>query len=318
MCEAVRFYERWVNGSELRVVELASGRMPQSGPASTPPQPADEGAPVQLQLEPDEGSSAGLPSLDAAALAPISHVLLHGSMATRDACDFSDVDVAVIVDDANDYPLDAHRAAITELRRLLRAVFGRDALMHHGLMFFAGSGLQRYDEQFLPVATLRCARVLHGPRELRLRVVNAPEGSFNTTLRSSARSLRKHIQERDFLKDDYALKRMLSGSLLMPARALAADGRHVYKRDSFYMARDMFSTREWEFIARCEGLRALWARPAAPVLARGVPAKSHPRLRNLVDARMAPRLNVRRLSQRMIDGLTVSANAFLDRVEAIA
>lgn len=320
MCEAVRFYEHWVNGQGLRVVELAAGRMPKDAPSALSAERAEEGTPLELHLEAHDGGSGSvsLPSLDAEALAPISHVLLHGSMATHDGCNFSDVDVAVIVDDLHGYPADAHHAAVAELRRLLHAVFQCDALMHHGLMFLGASALQRYDEQFLPVATLRCARVLHGPRELRLRLHDAPPGSFGGTLHGSAQSLRRHVMRRDFLDNDYRLKNMLSGSLLMPARVLAAKGEHVYKRDSFELARPMFSARDWEFIARCEGLRALWLRPPAPVLERGVPQRSHPRLRQVLGARMAPRLNVRRLSKTMIDGLISSATAFLDRVEAIA
>jgi hypothetical protein len=318
VCDAVRFYHHWVNGEQLRLVQLAAGRMPAAGPQ--PPSPALEGAgtPIELDLDAHDGDPVALPALDRQALQPVSHVLLHGSMATRDGCNFSDVDIAVFVDDLRSYPIDAHHAAIAELRRLLRAVFECDALMHHGLMFAGTSSLRKYDEQFLPVAALRCARVLHGPRRLRISLADAPPERFRETLRRTAQSLRRHFADRDFLDNDYRLKSVLSGSLLMPARVLAAKGEHVYKRESFALARELFARNEWEFIARCEGLRALWVRPPAPVLGRGVPAKSHPYLRQIVDARMAPRLNVQRLSRKMIDGLTHTAHAFLDRVEAIA
>lgn len=273
---------------------------------------------MQLDLASYEGGSASLPRLDSRALAPVTHVLLHGSMATRDACGFSDVDVAVIVDDLREFSAQTHRDAVFELRRLLREVLGYDALMHHGLMFFGASGLERYDQRFLPVETLRCARVLHGPRELRLRLTDPPDGAFANSLKASAASLRRRIARRDFLQNDYQLKSVLSGSLLMPARVLAAHGQHVYKRDSFELAREFFTAPEWEFIARCEALRALWVRPPAPFAHRHAPARTHPQLRQILGARLAPHLNVRRLSSTMIDGFVSSANAFLDRVEHIA
>lgn len=318
MCEVVQFYDRWANGAELRVLEMLAGRAPERAPAYLAARPAADGAPLQIDLARYEAGDVALPQLDAEALAPVTHVLVHGSMATRDACGFSDVDIAVIVDDLHEYPAQAHRNAIFELRRLLRAALGYDALMHHGLMFFSASGMEHYDQRFLPVETLRCARVLHGPREVRLRLADAPPGAFAQSLKASAASLRRRVQRRDFLANDYQLKSVLSGSLLMPARVLAAMGRHVYKRDSFELARELFTAAEWEFVARCEALRALWVRPPAPFAHRHAPARSHPQLRQVLGARMAPHLNVRRLSATMIEGFVTSANAFLDRVEHIA
>lgn len=298
-------------------MQLVAGRAPSSAPVPTPSAQA-QGTPVTLHLERYESDGVELQAPDARALAPVSHILVHGSMATRDACGFSDVDIAVIVDDLQKYAAQSHRSAIFELRRLLRSVLGYDALMHHGLMFFSASGMQRYDQRFLPVETLRCARVLHGPSELHLSLTDAPEGAFVRSLHASADSLRRRILRRDFLEDDYQFKSVLSGSLLMPARVLAALGRHVYKRDSFELARALFSAREWEFVARCEALRSLWLRPPAPFVHRHAPAASHPRVRQILGARMAPHLNVRRLSETMIEGFINSATAFLDKVEHIA
>jgi hypothetical protein len=190
--------------------------------------------------------------------------------------------------------------------------------MHHGLMFFPASGLAKYDQRFLPVDTLKYARVLHGPATLNLRLANAPSGIFVETLRRCVESLRKHLRERTFLENDYRLKNFLSGALLMPARILAARGVHVYKRDSFEIARELFNRSDWEFIARCEGLRAFWKTPREPVAHRFVPNHCHPRLRLVIGSCMSPTMNANRLSRAMTDGLLASAVRFLDRVEAAA
>jgi hypothetical protein len=317
VCETVRYYDHWVNGSDLRLVDLASGRLPREVPPACSHSCTSESTHVTLQLQPYENCVPPLPALDAHALAPIKHVLVHGSLATQDSCAFSDADIAVFVDDSRPYTQPQHDAAVRELRRLLHAVLAFDPLMHHGLMFASASALDCYDQRFLPVDTLARARVLHGARTLELHTVATPVEDFARTLGSCATSLRKQVIKRHFLRDDYRLKNFLSGALLMPARVLAASGTCVYKRESFALARSFFTGVQWEFIARCEALRATWRRPAAPFGHGLVPAASHPHLRQVIGQRLAPRFNVRRLSVAMIEGLIVSAHRFLDRVEAV-
>jgi predicted nucleotidyltransferase len=317
VCGAVRYYEHWVNGAELRVAQLAAGAYPRSAPQPHP-QTAPKGVNVALELAAHDSKHLALPALDTQALAPIKHVLLHGSMATGDACDFSDVDIAVFVDDMNAYAAEQHHAAVIELRRLLHGALAFDSLMHHGLMFSPAHSLQAYDQRFLPVDTLARARVLHGAQTLQVCVSPPDLQRFSQALRSCCASLRLHVESGDFLQDDYRLKNFLSGVLLMPARILAARGTYVYKRESFELARSLFSNTQWEFVARCEALRALWQRPPAPLTYRTVPETSHPRLLQIIGRWFAPRLNTRRLSSTMVDGLTRSAHRFLARVEEVA
>jgi hypothetical protein len=313
--DVVDFYDRWVNGKGLRLTDLVTGRMPRVPPAIPSNHAASEALSTHLVLHRYESKPVALPSLDKCDLAPIQHVLVHGSMATNDATSFSDIDIAVVVDDISQYAVQQHRAAIKALRQLLRAMFHYDPLMHHGFMFFPASGLEKYDQRFLPIETLRCARVLYGSSELRLREKPAPYEFFTRSLRSSAGSLGRRIERQDFLVDDYQLKAVLSGILLMPARVLAVKGVHLYKRDSFEAARELFTAKQWEFIVRAEAHRALWLRPPLPLFNRYVYERGHPRLRQAIGERMAPRLNVRRFSKRMIEGLTESARDFLDAVQ---
>jgi predicted nucleotidyltransferase len=316
--QTVEFYDRWVNGTGLHFVELASGKAPKQAPVPSPsPSTADTPKTV-ISLEPYEGCKPQLPQLDAQAATPVSRVLVHGSMATQDACPFSDVDIAVIVDDCTEYTLEQHASAVRELRRLLHAALEYDALMHHGLMFFPLSGLQRYDQRFLPIETLRCARVLHGDPSLELHSGPEAKQHFADSLRRCAAALLQHLHDESYLRDDYRLKSFLSGALLMPARVLAAKGTHVYKRDSFDLARELFDRADWEFIARCEGMRCFWKRPPEPLARRCVPQKSHPRLLQIAGERVAPHMNSRRLSKAMIHGMATSAERFFGRLEAIA
>src|SRR5579884_1392067 len=86
VCGAVRYYERWVNGAELRVAQLAAGVAPRTVPERAAENSAHSGALLKLELPRHDDHRLSLARLDADALAPIKHVLLHGSMATDDAC----------------------------------------------------------------------------------------------------------------------------------------------------------------------------------------------------------------------------------------
>jgi Polymerase beta, Nucleotidyltransferase len=316
VCEVVRFYDRWVNGADLRLPELAIGKAPSGVPLPSPGQVLHANRTV-IQLAGYEGCTPALPTLDPCGLSTVRTVLVHGSVATRDACAFSDIDVAVVVDDVRSYTAEQHRRAVHELRRLLRAVLEFDPLMHHGLMFFPLSGLENYDQRFLPIDALKCARVLHGSPVLHLHATPAPLEQLRATLKSAALSLRKRFAAMEFVRNDYQLKNVLAGILLMPARILAAQGVHVYKRESFELARSLFTPAQWELVARSEALRSTWVRPPSSFLHRMLPPNSHPHLLRIAGSRFAPLTNARRLSAHMIESLQHSASVFLDRVEAM-
>lgn len=303
----------------MRVAAMAAALEPHDAPDDcTCPERHRAPQFVTLQNAPYDALQPRLPKLDPLRLEPIERILVHGSAATQDACAFSDLDIAVFVDDTRCYPARAHREAVGELRRLLHAALAHDPLMHHGLMFAPASALQGYDQRFLPVETLRTARVLHGSPSFEVHLLERSAAEAKQSLASCAASLARRLGGPEFLADDFQFKTFLSGALLMPARVLAARGIHVYKRESFELAREFFTARQWEFVARCEALRSLWLRPPAPVAHRLVPKMLHPRLRQIFGASYSPRLNVRRLSSVMVDGLLKSAQLFLRRVETLA
>lgn len=298
----------------MRFIDLV--RRGQGAFGATPAQvQAPSNSPLVLSLAPYSGEPPL--KVDSSALAPISHVLVHGSIATHDACPFSDVDVAVIVDDRREFSAEQHACAVGELRRLLDALFSYDGLMHHGLMFFPASGLYAYDQRFLPIRTLELAGVLHGPLEIKLWEAAEPRAHFTQTLRSSAQSLLRHFINRTFCVNDFLFKQVLSGTLLMPARVLAAHGTHVYKRDSFDLAREYFTEKSWELVARAEALRSAWIRPPRSALDRAMTGRVHPYLRTQLSRRASPTLNVRRLSENMIAGMEKSAKVFAERIEEL-
>lgn len=284
MHDACAYYERLVNGRNLRTLAALLGAAPKGTPATALPR-EPQGEAVRLLMK-SAVPAIELPALDASRLAPVLFVAVHGSQATRDVCDFSDVDVLVALDDSCTYSAAEHAAAVFELRRLLRAIYRHDPLMHHGLMFCAVSDLDAWNQSILPLQTLRLANRLHGPAEISFHVTTPDLGAMRMRVRSVVNVLRARLRERSYEHGDHAYKQFLSNVLLLPAQVAAARGEFVYKRDSFALAQPWFSPRQWSGIARAEDLRLRWKRPAEPAVQRLLGELAHPSLRVRWAARM--------------------------------
>ena len=294
MHDACAYYERLVNGRNLSTLSALSGAVPKGAPPAAP-QREPQGELVTLAME-SAAPAVTLPELDASRLAPVLFVAVHGSQATWDACDFSDVDVLVAIDDRRTYSANQHESAVFELRRLLRAVYRHDPLMHHGLMFCAASDLDAWDQSLLPLQTLRLAHRLHGAAEISVHLTAPQAGAMRMRVRSTVNVLHARLRERAYERGDHAYKQFLSNVLLLPALVAAARGEFVYKRDSFALAQSWFAPDQWSGIARAEDLRLRWKRPIEPAVQRLLGEFAHPSLRVRWAASMQHRENAARLA----------------------
>jgi len=181
---------------------------------------------------------------------------------------------------------------------LLRAVLSFDPLMHHGLMFIGRSKFGRYEETFLPVATLRLARVLYGSNVVELTFAGPDLARAKRRLRQAVAALRKQIQSGVYSRSDYHLKNFISGVLLLPALYLASRSVFVYKRDSFALAKSEFKSPQWALIERAEELRLSWRQSPGPRFISTLLRAFHPRAAMTLSARVPTRRNVRRLLER--------------------
>jgi hypothetical protein len=295
--DVLGFYDRWVNGRDMRSLAALRNSVPNGLPnPATGPAPVRVYGEVQRMVLAKAAPGIDLPALSPERLRPIRSVILHGSQATSDTCAFSDVDIAVVLEDRIQFAAAAHRDAVTELKRLLRAIYAYDPLMHHGLMFLEAGALDAYDQSFLPLDTLRVARVLHGSSTLEIRQV--PPDARGARLRASRAiaTLRRMFESAQYEGNDYAFKRLLSNVLLFPALIAAARGDFVYKRESFGLVREWFSGADWAGIERSESLRSAWRRPATHLLQRCLSAlRAHPCAQIRWSPTFAPRANVQRV-----------------------
>jgi hypothetical protein len=287
------YYERSVNGEGLPSLAALVGAPVRGQPATSTAADAS-GEPIVLTLPLQ--TEIPVPHLRPERLAPVRHVLVHGSQATRDACAFSDIDVLVVLEDRRRFSMREHHDAARELRALLRAVYRYDPLMHHGLMFCAASRFDAYDQSFLPVEALRCSRRLHGPQHFSLSVAPANAPAMRARVQRAVRVLGERIGERAYERGDFAFKRFISNVLLLPALVAAARGEFVYKRDSFALTKPWFTGGAWSGIARAEEYRATWTRAPQAAFQRALCEFTHPCLSARWSAARQRRDNLSRVS----------------------
>lgn len=308
-------YDYWVNGTSWRPRQLFFAALPRVDVATMTPAPADPSSATQrFALLPfsvghlfRQPNSSQVPT--------VHQILVHGSQATYDTCDFSDVDVVVVLDDARPFSIPQHRGSIVALQLLLRDIYAYDPLMHHGLMFIGKQTLLAYEESFLPLETLKLAKVAYGQKTMELTRKTSAASDALRRLQNAAANLKVQIATGSYLKGDYQLKTFLSGILLLPALFLATRGRYVYKRESFALVNPEFQAQEWEFIWQAELTRLLWRRPPRSPATRALSKLGHPRLEILLADRFSPRLNIRNRQIRSnLDKLLRSAEPFFGKL----
>lgn len=251
------FYDKYVNGANTPLKKYGLFRWTsEPPPASNPPDVVGTGRRVEIHFERSDIF------VIEQALPTVVSIILHGSRASGEMAPFSDVDIAVILDDLRPFPIASLKNDVLTLRQLCRAMYTVDPLMHHGLMFANASDLLNYDQTFLPLATLAEAKCLYGARSL--AIFETPGESRLGCQQRLHHSL-SSLSDYDFSirrgQQDYTLKSFLAGILLIPALFLAANGIFVHKRDTFPLVYTEFAALNWEAVKLAENLRKQWQAP---------------------------------------------------------
>jgi len=289
------FYDFWVNGETLSRWQLTMSCVSGGPEALSDAASVSPGDALQWTL-PRFRSTANIQlDVDSSKLKPIYQVLVHGSQATNDACDFSDIDILVVLDDSRAFTAREHAEAVAELKALLRSMFLYDNLMHHGFMFMLRSRFDNYDESYLPAETLRNAALVHGTPQITLRKAIPLRLRLKQRLHAAAESLSRRLERRDHERNDYAFKSVLSGLLLLPSLLLESIDVFVYKRDSFSTGPRQFPNLDWSAIGQAEDIRLNWKRPPTSITQKMISKISHPQAIIRLTRMNASKLNVNRL-----------------------
>jgi hypothetical protein len=244
-------YDRYVNGEGIGLTSYLC----YSGLVPTPQAIASNFGTNPYLLSVDESDEFELAN---ERLPTVHAILLLGSRATKETIPFSDVDIAVILDDTRGHSVAETRHDVQRLRGLCRRIYRIDPLMHHGLMFSNLSDFSEYDQMFLPVQTLTESKVLFGANRLNIGVVAEPpvERCRKRFLRNLNYLLEHRFTSRN--AQDFTFKAYLAGTLLLPTLFLAAHGIFARKKDSFHMVYEQFHAIDWDAVKLAEILRMKW------------------------------------------------------------
>lgn len=190
----------------------------------------------------------------------IKSIIIHGSVGSSESCDFSDIDILVVL---NDYALpsdDDLKGAYSCLKSLLRDVYTYDPLMHHGLMFCKASDFTKYDEYYLPIDTLKFSKVIYGDTSFNYKCAVVDSSNARMRLKNTLLSLKKKSCINYALKNDYNLKYYISSILILPAFYLATKDIFVFKKYSFDILEEHVSRQSLDAIYGASEIRKNWTR----------------------------------------------------------
>ena len=161
-------------------------------------------------------------------------LILHGSFATYDYTQFSDIDLLLILDIKN---CDIKKIK-WGIKKILFLIFSYDYTQHHGIFTLPVEMLNCYPEWFLPISTFKRAKSFSDKLSLNFSYYSDINFSKMRLLKFLD-SLMLSYKSKIYLKNGYNFKHFASRILLLPALFLEIKGKNLYKRDSFKIFYDL-------------------------------------------------------------------------------
>ena len=190
----------------------------------------------------------------------ITNIIVHGSHGNQTNCNYSDIDLTLVL---NDNVLKSF-SKLEQLRKWLRNDFlpvslSFDPLQHHGPFFLWENLIQNYIEEILPIDVYSHSWALESSTlhfSIQKDAVHSKDAALN-----SARNLQNVSK---FFSNGYtmfAMKRYLSNLMLIPALYWSDVGKPMFKADSFQPFYDKFGPAS-EPIKIASKIREEW--PSTP------------------------------------------------------
>jgi len=202
----------------------------------------------------------------ASSVSGIYSLVIHGSLATMDYTEFSDIDTFVIFGrNLEEYP-EFLLEAIHDLYLASSYFYRFDPFQHHRYFACLESELQCYNQSFLPVEVFKHGISLVGPQSIEFKTYDS-RLSHVYMLHQSLRYVLKetlNLRQTDFT-NKYRWKYYLATIYLLPVLYLETRGIYVYKRESFVLIKNWVDQELHNYLDRCSILRADWNKTLSKV-----------------------------------------------------
>ncbi len=202
---------------------------------------------------------------------------VHGSAGTNELVAYSDLDALVIIKDEVFKDANRIREVALKLKEAENYMYQLDPLQHHGWFVLSESDLIQYDNSYLPAELLPFSKsiLLNGIKNIEL-LVNK-ENKTDTTFEDVCKSVIRKIAKFECPSTLYELKNLLSEFMLLPSLYVQArDGKSVFKKFSFDIARADFEKQDWEIMNEVSAIRKNWNQKQVSRVSERIAARLSP------------------------------------------
>ncbi|MEO5571588.1 MAG: hypothetical protein ABIT08_01810 [Bacteroidia bacterium] len=184
---------------------------------------------------------------------------VHGSVATSEEISYSDFDGFIIL--RNEIFRNAGRLKNTAmiLKQSEKIMFEMDPLQHHGWFILTENDLKNYPEYYFPHELLNYSKCLFGENKITIYLNKSGfKTEFHDSFNKMALGILKKLDNREFLKNYYSFKNLLSEFMLLPSFYLQAkSGNGIFKKFSFEKVKNELQEK-YNVMDEISALRTNW------------------------------------------------------------
>jgi predicted nucleotidyltransferase len=179
-------------------------------------------------------------------------VLIHGSIATLDYSPWSDYDLIIIIKDKSITSINTLIKIRRNIVKINKLLYLNDPLQHHGFFIISESDLFNYDENYLPIDTIRNGVSMFGVDKIIIFKINSNKKYWQNKLLKLIYEL-KSIDVSSL--NIFTWKLFCHNMLLIPSLFLETQGIYVYKKHSFELISKYFDKDDLEIIDYLSNIR---------------------------------------------------------------
>ncbi len=194
----------------------------------------------------------------------IENAIVHGSYGDFTFTNFSDLELTLVLTELSEMAMVNKTALKDWLRRRLNPFLLRvDPLQHHGVFYLWKDLLKRYSQQILPVVCYESAWS-YRPVTIDFFIDSKESIEEPLPLKQTLKAL-KNIESHFFRfgRSAYAVKRLISNVLLLPAFFFQSKGRMLTKPEAIELLVAEMGLEASEVVNLASELRNFWPRSPA-------------------------------------------------------
>lgn len=187
----------------------------------------------------------------------LAEAIIHGSYATGEEINYSDIDLLLITKDKLSRS-DNNKKLDKLLNKLMKCVYKVDALQHHNAFVISEKDFDNYPQSYFPYELYDYSRCLIYEKDYEFEIRLIESVDYKKPFIDMMINLNGIIDNKR-PKNMYQLKSFLSGMMLTPSLFLQAIYKKgIYKKNSFVIAKNCFLDEDWIPIEISSKIRNIW------------------------------------------------------------